>query len=492
MNQPLATALAFVLPLYLALLFMGRWLKRRGGVRLGLMYQLFAATVAVFVPLTFVPAEVPPEWLRALGSATAILGTFFLIALLRRFYWEYYFQSRLQTQVPKFMSQVVALLLVLIVILVVLNSIYGLRVPGLLAGSGILAVILGLAMQDLLGNIIAGFALNIGKPFKVGDWLVLEKYQAEVVETNWRSTRLRTNDHVLLDIPNNQIARQIVVNLGPPTHRHAMRLHINLDYSAPPNPVKEAILRATSRAEGVLAEPKPKVFLLAFADSAITYEIKFWLLDHQRFNEISDAIKTNLWYELKRDGIKIPFPIRTVQLERPPADSGASTNLTAILARQPLFSCLGPAQLESLLHGAHAGRFGRGEKIIEQDGAGDSMFILVQGEADVTIGRNGASTRVATLHHGQCFGEMSLLTGEKRGATVIATTDCEVVEIAKENLTRLLKENPELLRELSELLARRRLESEGVLAQASQPVESAKHREYTAGFLAKLSQFFGL
>ena len=490
MTQPVLIALATMLPLFFALLLLGRWLKRGCGVRLGVMYQIFALVTAAFVPLKFL--EVHVELLRALGSAVVIFGTFFFLALLRRFYWEYYFQHRHQAEVPKFISQVVALAVMLAAIILVLDFVYGLRVPGLLAGSGILAVILGLAMQDLLGNIIAGFALNIGRPFRAGDWLVLDKYQAEVMETNWRSTRLRTNDHLLLDIPNNQIARQIVVNLGPATHPHAMRLHVNLDYAAAPNPVKAAILHAASRAEGVLAEPKPKVFLVAFADSAITYEIKFWLLDHQRFNEISDAIKTNLWYELKRAGIKIPFPIRTVQLERGSAGGDQTGSLAAILARQSVFACLDAAQLESLLAHAQPKRFGRGERIIEQGGDGASMFILVRGAAGVVIGRDGSPTRVATLRDGQCFGEMSLLTGENRSATIIAEEECEVVEIDKESLAQLLKESPKLLEQLSELLARRHLESEGALALATPAAESARHREYAAGLLARLTSFFEL
>src|SRR5207247_3114192 len=185
----------------------------------------------------------------------------------------------------------------------------------------IIAVILGLGMQDLLSNVFAGFALHFGKPFQAGDWLFLDNRYAEVMEINWRSTRLRTNDHIFLDVPNNQITKQTIVNLTYPDRLHAMRLQIGIDSNAPPNKVKDAIVRASVNAAGVFPKPEPKVFLHHFAESSIQYEVKFWIEDHSRFNEIVDAIRTNIWYELQRRRIKIAFPIRTVQLQRSSAQA---------------------------------------------------------------------------------------------------------------------------------------------------------------------------
>ena len=121
------------------------------------------------------------------------------------------------------------------------------------------------------------------------------------------------------------------------------------------------------------------------------------------------------------------------------------------------------------------------------------MFILVAGEANVVVERNGVARRVASLGAGECFGEMSLLTGERRSETVIAQTDCEVVEIAKPILATSLKEHPELLKQLSELLAKRQMENEGVLsADSSDTRFKAQETKYDAGFLDKLRGFFKL
>src|SRR2546423_15419650 len=119
-------------------------------------------------------------------------------------------------------------------------------------------------MQDLLGNIIAGVALHVGKPFKPGDWLMFDNHHAEVIEVNWRPTRLRTNADVCLDIPNSHIVRSTIINLSYPTKVHAMRFTVGVDYSVPPNRVKDIIVRAASESLGVLPDPPPKVFLKDF------------------------------------------------------------------------------------------------------------------------------------------------------------------------------------------------------------------------------------
>ena len=418
------------------------------------------------------------------------------MALVRRYLWEYYFQKTRHTEIPPFVRDLAALVIFVLTIAFVLAYFYNRPLTGLLAGSGIAAIVIGLAMQDLLGNIIAGIALHVGKPFQPGDWLMFDNHHAEVIEVNWRSTRLRTNDDICLDIPNNLIVKNTVTNLSYPTKVHAMRISVGVDYNVPPNRVREIMTRAALGSIGVLAEPRPKVFLKDFGDSAVVYELKFSMDRDDLYNEIFDSIRTNFWYEFHRNGITIPFPIRTLQVApRGSAAKRQSVPNTALncLRSQPLFQFLDPAQIEKLLAGARMQLFGCREKLIEQGALGDSMFILVEGVADVFVGRDGERTRVATLHAGEFFGEMSLLTGERRSATVIAQTDCETLEIPKAVLAGLLQENPELLQRLGESLAQRRLETEGILATTMEKnAMMAKQQEYRDSFLKKISSFFAL
>jgi small-conductance mechanosensitive channel/CRP-like cAMP-binding protein len=479
--------------LYCGMVLLGRRLKRHHGVRLGWLYHLFSLVLAVYLPAKLFGLQWP--FLSHLGAAAVVLGATVGIALMERYLWDLYFRQRHRVKVPKFLTQVVSLLILTVAVFLVLGMFYKKNLTSLLIAPGVAAVVFGLAMQDLLGNIIAGIALQLGKSFYHGEWLFIENRYAEVIEINWRSTRLLTNDDISIEIPNREIARQTIINLNRPQRPAAMRIPVSLDYAAPPTRVKEVLLRATLDAKGVSTSPQPKVFLKNFGDSAIDYEIKFWLDNYNTYNDVSDAIRTNVWYALRRHGIRIPYPIRTLQIERTGRDKPADLQTAArlILRQQPLFQCLSDEQLEAMLPRAQAVHFGKGEKVINQGANGDSMFILVNGQAQVVVERNGAPMEVARLSSGDCFGEMSLLTGERRSATVVADTDCEVVEIGKPLLADSLREHPELLAKLSELLARRQMETEGILAtEGRNQATEARQTAYAANFMGKLRSFFQL
>ena len=369
---------------------------------------------------------------------------------------------------------------------------------GVLAASGVLGIVLGLALQDSLGNIIAGLALQIGRPFQVGDWLLIDGQHVQAVEINWRSTQFTTSDEVRLDVPNQQIVRQTIVNYHGGGTRHAMRLEIGLDSDAPPNRLKDLLRHAAASAEGVLKDPGPDVFLKNFGDSAVSYEIRYWISDHHLNGYVADAVRTNIWYAMRRHSIRIPYPIRTLQIERPHAVARAGVSqqqerhdaACALLRGQPLFQGMGADHLKMLVARSPVQHYGRGETIIREGADGASMFVLVNGEAGVTLDA-GPSTRVATLHGGDCFGEMSLLTGEKRSASVLAISDCEVLEVTKPVFAEVIARDPALLPQLSELLARRQMETEGIQARVQRSsIIDAKQQEYEQGIMARLKSFF--
>ena len=483
----------FAPAIYYLMVLLGRQLKRRQGVQLGVLYHLFCLGFAIFIPAVLLR----PDWpmIHHVGAATVIFGGVFVISLVDRYVWDLYFKQLHNIDVPKFLPELVRIGILILAGFIALDYFYGQTVKGLLIAPGIAAVVIGFAMQDSLGNIISGIALQAGKPFSHGDWLVIDGRHAEVIEVNWRATRLRTHDDIVIEIPHRQMASQTIVNLNRPTRRHAMRLSIGIDPAAPPSRVKDVLLHATSNAKGVATEPRPRVYLKQFGDWSNEYEIMFWLDNHLFYNDVCDSIRTNVWYSLQRHGIKIPFPTRTLQIERPERTREQQLQSTArvILRQQPLFKSFSDEQLDALLPRGQITNFGRGEKVIEQGANGDSMFILVKGEANVIVHRNGHDTHVASLHSGDCFGEMSLLTGEKRSASVIASTDCEVVEIGKHILANGLKENPELLTQLSTLLAQRQMENEGILkSQSDTSIIRAKQSEYQTTFIDKLKVFFEL
>ena len=494
---------------YLLLVGLGRLLKWRLRLpRLGITYQLFSLVLAPWLAATVLAPNLPGR--RELGAAAVLLGAAALVRPMDELIFRRPFARR-ATAIPKFVREVVGGLWLLVAVLAVVTFIYGVSVPGLLAGSSIIAVVLGFAMQETLGNVIAGFALQSSQPFRTGDWLLLDGHHAQAVEINWRSSRFRTTDGLRLDVPNQHVVRATLVNYHlEPDHLHAIRCEVGVDYAAAPNRVKDLLARAAAEAPHVLAAPAPEAFLKHFGDSAVVYELRFWLNDHRFYNPAKDAVQTNVWYALHRAGLRIPFPMRTLQIERsqPAVGAGSGGGGTPhgseraaagkLLRAQSLFQGLADEHLQTLVERAASHPYGRGETIIREGAEGASMFVLLRGEAAVSVSVNDTTARVASLQRGDCFGEMSLLTGERRRASVLAVTDCEVLEIAKPAFAEILARDEGLLPRLGELLARRQLETEGVVQARTADGDGAaaarqrREEEYRRGFLTRVRAFFEL
>src|SRR5213075_3486521 len=263
------TAIVFIGTFFVAVTI-GRFLKRRAGVRLGLFFRLFCLTLAFYAAIAVYGVHAPRR--NHVGAAVILLSTALVVALVNRYVWDLYYEKKRQTTIPQFLREVVGGIIFLAVLLLVLSYGYHAeaQLKGLLAGSGVIAIVVGFAGQNLFAGIIGGIAIHINRPYKLGDWLKVGDTYAEVREINWRSTRLCTNDDIYLDIPNNEMVSHQFVNLHYPTEIHAMRIRVGVEYKNPPNLVKEALIRAASTSKGVLAEPKTKIFLVDFADYAMT------------------------------------------------------------------------------------------------------------------------------------------------------------------------------------------------------------------------------
>ncbi len=361
------------------------------------------------------------------------------------------------------------------------------NLAGILTTSAVLTAVIGLAMQTTLSNLIAGVALQLEHPFGIGDWICVGEHEGKVIGISWKSTRLLNRERQMVYLPNSMVIASAFRVLTQPDPDYIVKFNIGLHYDVPPSRVSEVILEVVRRQPAVRLQPPPEVRLKSFGDFSIGYEVRFALADPDCQNRLIADIHRELWYAFRRAGIRIPYPIRDVHLaheerRRAAAESAERTRgVAGTLRRLDLLSALSDAQIERIAGEAPCVVYGAGETIVRAGEPGTSLFVVIEGACEVRV--PGRAEPVAEVAAGDCFGEMSLLTGEPRNATVLARTDTRVIEIGKELFAAVLQANPDVAARLAERLERRRNAAPGGMRTAP---------EAPGGLLSRIRRFFKL
>ncbi len=507
-NSPIFLASTISLFIFLALIGLGWSLRKRFGIRLGIFYSIFSLFVAIGIWIVFnqkhgllknLDLRSFVIWYEAIITFFSIL---FLTKILSFFFWDYYLFRFRKTQVPGLLRSMVTVLILIASVLVIIRFIFDKQLSGLLVASSVTAGLLAFALQDFLSGLIAGIALNVEPPFQVGDWVMLGDKEGEVIDINWRATTLKTLDTTYLIVPNSILSKAEINNFYKPMKVHAALVYVGVEYGAPPTKVKDILISCALETRGVVATPRPLARLNTFGDFSITYELKFWIEDHALYKDIKSDVLTRVWYNLRRNNIKIPFPIRDVFIHETADEKQALEEMNrrrerieALLRRVSIFEPLQDREIQAITSSGRMWHFGKGERIVKQGEAGSSLFLILEGSAvvEIKISDDGRVVTVAHLNTGDFFGEKSLLTGESRSATVVAETDLEVVEVEKINILPILENNPGIMEDLSKLLAERHLINEGFFKEGKKAEEIAGLRtNYTERFLQSMKAFFGL
>jgi small-conductance mechanosensitive channel/CRP-like cAMP-binding protein len=371
---------------------------------------------------------------------------------------DFYLQQRGGAAVSAIFRDVASVITYFLVIVAVLRSTLDINLASLVATSAVLTVIVGLALQDVLGNLVSGLVLELETPISPGDWIRVGSYEGKVVETGWRTTKLRTRVNELVTLPNTLLSKEALVNYSRPDPSFGDTLRFGAAYEAPPNVVKDAVLGVLEREAAVVRMPAAEVRLTEYGDSSIGYAIRYWITDYDNLERIRSRIMTNVWYAFQRANIRIPFPARDLfvyQGAAPQLVAGERPDALAILRRVPL---LAPLDDEAVAHLAARVRrmtFGAGEYVVREREPGDSFYVIEQGAAEVMLGADGASRSVGILRPPDVFGEMSLLAGEPRSATVRAATDLSVLVVDHSAFEEIIRANPAIIDPLSEVAAQR-------------------------------------
>jgi small-conductance mechanosensitive channel len=374
--------------------------------------------------------------------------------------------------------------------LVIFNQIYpDVNLGALFTTSAIFGVILGLALQDTLGNFFAGISLQADRPFQVGDVITVGQHRhTGVVESiTWRAIKIRTfANHIVLI--NNSTAAKEPIEVCPRDNLNARLVFFNTLYKESPAKTIHVVREAVREAENVSQKITPIVRIRNLSADGVDYELKYWVEDYAKHNDTDALVRQRIWYAFRRAGLSFAFPTRTLHLERrhPTAPGEGDGSLIERLSAVDIFAPLSAEETSMLAQAAVTHVFAPGETVIRAGDAGSSMFVLHSGRVQVQISENGRPRTVAVLNEGDFFGEMALFTGEPRTANVVALEETEVLEIGHHAMKRLFDTNPDLVESLSHIIAERRQ------ALTSQP-DSAIGRVYeSAGIIASIRRFFGL
>ena len=421
-----------------------------------------------------------------------------LVVVAWRFFSSLVFDRALRdnNQASSLLRNVFSITIYIVAFFVVFKSQYpNVDLAALFTTSAILGVILGLALQDTLGNLFAGLSLQADAPFAVGDVVNIPTKGAGVVENiTWRGVKIRTFQNKLLIISNSMLGKE-AIEVAPRDNLNARIVNFNTLYTDSPAKTIHVVREAVGEVENVSAKIKPIVRIRNLGDSGIEWEVKYWAHDYTKFNDTDALIRQRIWYAFLRERINFAFPTRTVYVKRRQPKTKPQDETYKVFERLSAIEIFEPLSDEETMQLARETvrrTFAPNEAIIRAGDAGDTMFVVNRGSVRVQIpDRNsddGSMINLSNLHEGKFFGEMALLTGEPRSATVSAIDETEVFEIGHDAVEKLFQANPYLVEALSHSLTTRR----AALTELHETRTEAQMEEHRQGIFAGIKRFFRL
>ncbi len=445
--------------------------RRRGG---GLFRQVLPQLLLLFL-LSAAISLCTSGWLGKWPFSPRVLFFlwllfwFFLVVLavkvLAYFVFDFLVLGKQGVHYPKLIKDVVVFILFVVGVLLILKYYLGIPLTGILASTAVLTVVIGFALQDILGNLFSGIILNFEDSFKIGDWLCIGEREGRVEQFGWRSFKVRTIDRELIVIPNQTASKAEVLIYGAGRQPVALNVRVSAGYGDSPDRVGAAVLGALADMPNVRREPPPVVQLVDFGDFAMNYLVKFWVDDFSRHNFITSDARRRIWYAFRRQGIEIPFPKRDVYMKQEKPLAIPQAALAGVLQRNDVLAAIEEDDFHSLLAAVETRVFGAGETIIREGDEGLYFYHVYSGA--VSILKQGQV--IARLQAGDFFGEISLVTGDKVSATVAAAEESVVILVPSARFKQVVEMNESMALKLSALITRR--QDEMKLFSAKNPRE---------------------
>ncbi len=420
--------------------------------------------IAIVIGAAQATFDYEPTIAQTLGFAFQLLAVVTMVvtlvfrALLPKLGWP----------LPRILIDLVTAVGVLVVLIAV-GKRAGFSVAGLITTSAVLTAVIGFSLQDTLGNVMGGLSVQLDKSIKVGDWISLGPGQpsGRVAEIRWRYTAIETRNWDTMIIPNGMLVKSQLTILGrrqgePVQTRRTIDFYV--DFRTPPTEVIDAVETALRKdpVPRMSTEPPPQCLFMGIRDSYAHYVARYWLTDLAVDDPPDSATRVRIWFALRRANIPLSIPASTVFLTPETPEREARKNQEELerriraLGTVDLFRGLADTVRKGLAEHLVFTPFAAGEAVCQEGEHDDGLYMIVEGDAVVRIGTGTEQREVARLTAGQFFGEMSLMTGEARTATVVAATDLLCYRIDKPAFQLVLRDSPAIVDHIAEILAQRR------------------------------------
>ncbi len=458
-----------------------------------ILLRLSRATVAQFI--TFFP--------YVMGIGIWISLAWLVNRVLFLVLWE---PLNRRVPIPRLLRDVTGALIYAMALTGIVGVVFNKPIGPFWAASGAGAIVIGLALRNVILDVFIGLAVNFDRPFEIGDYIQVNTGptagpSGRVVELNWRTTRLVTSEGNMIVIPNGKLGDLIVTNFSKPDAVGEFEVIVNLDFDVSSDRalrVLNAAVGSVAGKAGILEDPAPKTRIVGTTAQGVGYKIKYFQNPRvagpgRARHEVWKAVLD----QLNRAGLQPATPKQDVfHAARPQRqyDSRTLEDRVALLARVELFEGLTVAERTELSTQMRERMFKQGQTVIRRGDAGDSMFILCEGllEVRLALKSEGGESRVARLEAGMFFGEMSALTGESRSATIVAATDALTFEITKDDIATLIRRRPELAEIVSRAVTIRKLRNTEAVAKAGTEEMISEEKSLTAQLVGRIFAFLGL
>jgi len=406
------------------------------------------------LPESTIPAIQPPL-VKIAWSFIIFFSALLVFDVFNIMFFDIYYPRVKGTRIPQIISNLIRGIYFLSIVLFIMSTIHGFNIKPFLTGSAILTAIIGLAMQDTLGNLFSGLALHMSRPFDIGHWIKVGEIEGNVVKIEWRATTIRTREKDNITIPNSYLSRVDVINYSTPTKIHGIYIDVGVAYDHPPCTVKKLLRESALMTPGVVQGFEPEIFLVKYNDFSIDYRMRFYMADYKTSPAISSAVMEKIWYVFNRNDVVIPFPIRDVYAKEPKPKFDREA-MVGVLSNIDFLQELERNELMDVAKRLKLMLYCKGEEIIRQGAQGDIFYIIKSGTVEVTVrNERGELFLKKKLESDDFFGEISVLTGEPRTATIKSLTDVELLMLNKFDFEILLNKYPDLDERISQKIANR-------------------------------------